>query len=653
MTLVSWLILIIGGALAFGFAYLTYFRREPAGRGRGLLLALRAAALLLIVVLLIDPRLGATARSRADRTRVVLDASLSMRPRAADSTGWQQALSTATRMARAGVIVAGEAPRSVGPDSLRLLAPSSASSRMLPAIQAAAEAGAQRVVVVTDGAIEDTQEIASWLPRLGVELDVERVQTPSPANRAVAEVDAPAWAEAGQPLEVRVAVAARGAQPDQNAALVVRQGGTVVARSNVALPGDTRLASVALTFTASGPPEGGLVRYDVAFETADSIPDDDVRTAYVFVSEEPAGVALVSFLPDWEPRFLHPVLAQALGLPVRTFLRVPNGGYFRAAEGLQAGTRVEEAIVRRAVAQADVLVLHGVSESAPEWWREAAQRARRLILLPAGPLGEPYQIGGPVVADWYIAPEIPSSPIAPFLQDLNVSEVPPLESLFNTAAGANAWAPLNAGRTRRGGRAPALLAQETAGRRVAVATGTGYWRWAFRGGAARDLYTRLWGAVAGWIAQEQAQVAGAGVRPVTRVVQRGSAPRWIAPGMTVDSLQIRLTGAGGLQQTMTVRPQRGDTALSAVLPPGHYQYDARAFAAGEVVQGSGALTVESYSAEFMRAPADLSELRSAPTALLDDPRSGGRPLHASPWPYVLIVLLLCTEWVFRRRWGLR
>src|SRR5512134_1552523 len=123
MTLVSWLMLIIGGALAFGFAYLTYFRREPAGRGRGLLLALRAAALLLIVLVLIDPRLGATARGRADRTRVVLDASLSMRPRAADSAGWTQAVSSATRLARAGVIVAGEAPRSVGPDSLRVLAP--------------------------------------------------------------------------------------------------------------------------------------------------------------------------------------------------------------------------------------------------------------------------------------------------------------------------------------------------------------------------------------------------------------------------------------------------------------------------------------------------------------------------------------------------
>jgi hypothetical protein len=55
----------------------------------------------------------------------------------------------------------------------------------------------------------------------------------------------------------------------------------------------------------------------------------------------------------------------------------------------------------------------------------------------------------------------------------------------------------------------------------------------------------------------------------------------------------------------------------------------------------------------MRGAADLSELRSAPAALIENNRSGGRPLHAAPWPYVLLVLLLCTEWVLRRRWGLR
>jgi hypothetical protein len=183
--------------------------------------------------------------------------------------------------------------------------------------------------------------------------------------------------------------------------------------------------------------------------------------------------------------------------------------------------------------------------------------------------------------------------------------------------------------------------------------GTGYWRWAFRGGESRDLYTRFWGALAGWIVHEQAQVAGAGVRPVSRVVPRGQAPRWIAPGLNVDSLHVQITLANGTMQTLTVAPQRGDTALTTVLPPGHYQYQARAFAGDVVVSGSGPITVESYSVEFMRGAADLRELRSAPAALIENNRSGGRPLHAAPWPYVLLVLLLCTEWVLRRRWGLR
>lgn len=653
MSFGDWLLLLLGGVAAFGFAYLTYFRREPAGRGRGLLLGLRTAALLLLILLLIDPRFGATSRTAGRNTRVVLDASLSMRPRATESAAWAEALERA-RQGTGPVILGGDVPRTVAADSLTAITPAAGSSRMLPALQAAAEAGAQRVIMVTDGAIEDVDEIARWLPRLGVELDVEKVEAALPANRAVAELDAPTWAEAGKSLELRVGVTARGAPPNGNAVVVVRQGADVVARGTVPLPQEGRVASMALGFTASGPPEGGLVRYDVAFETPDSIPDDDVRTAYVFVSEEPAGVAMISFLPDWEPRFLHPLLAQALGLPVRTFLRVPNGGYVRAGEGLQAGTRVDEAAVRRAVAQADVLVLHGVSENAPDWWREAAARARRLILFPSAPLGAPYQITGPTSGDWYVSAEIPASPLAAFLQNVDVSEVPPLESVFNAPSSAATWTPLNAGRTRRGGRTPVLLAQENDGRRSAIALATGYWRWAFRGGAGRDLYTRFWGSLAGWIAQEQAQVAGAAVRPVNRVSPRGAPLRWIAPGAATDSMQIRLSAGGRSIQSGTVRPQRGDTALTAALPPGHYTYEARAFSAGgEVLAGSGPVTVESYSAEFMRAPADLSGLRSGPGSLAQTSRSGGRPLHTSPWPYVALVLLLCTEWVLRRRWGLR
>jgi hypothetical protein len=119
-------------------------------------------------------------------------------------------------------------------------------------------------------------------------------------------------------------------------------------------------------------------------------------------------------------------------------------------------------------------------------------------------------------------------------------------------------------------------------------------------------------------------------------------------------LQVQIADAAGRTTSSTVRPQRGDTALTSALPPGHYRYTARAFAQGaEVAQSNGPITVEAYSPEFMAAPADLSALRSAPATLAGTAQGTGRPLHAYIWPYIILVLLLCAEWIFRRRWGLR
>ena len=654
MSTFDWIVLILGSALALGFAYWTYTRREPNGRGRMLLAALRTAALILLILLIVDPRFGSSARISRNNTRVILDASLSMMPRAADSIAWQRAVRQAATSSGGSVIVADDAPRVVSVDSLSTVRPRGGMSRMLPALQAAAEAGAQRVVLVTDGGLEDAAEIARWVPRLGVEVDVKQVEPITVANRAIAEIEAPAWAEADKPLQIRVSVSARGAATGAPTPIVVRSNGTEVARANVTLPSDG-LTTTTLSFNAAGPTSGGLVRYDVAFETTDSIPDDDVRSTYVFISEKPAGVALVSFLPDWEPRFLHPVLAQALGLPVRTFLRVPNGSYFRGGEGLDAGIKVDEAAVRQAVGQADLVVLHGVTENAPAWWRDVARTARRVLILPTDALGEPFSIDDGAAGDWYISADVPPSPIAAFLQNIDVRELPPLETLFTPSSVNGEWSPLLAGRTRRGGRAPVLIAHQQGARRIAVALASGYWRWAFRGGNSRDLYTRFWGALAGWLAQDQAQVAGSAIRPLQRTMERGQVVRWTAPGLVLDSLHVQITDQSGrvVQQSM-VTEMRGDTAVTASLPPGHYRYAARAFT-GTVVsaEANGPITVDAYSAEFMRAPADLRDLRASPRALAHSNSVSGTPLHASPWPYVLIAMLLCIEWVLRRRWGLR
>jgi hypothetical protein len=66
------------------------------------------------------------------------------------------------------------------------------------------------------------------------------------------------------------------------------------------------------------------------------------------------------------------------------------------------------------------------------------------------------------------------------------------------------------------------------------------------------------------------------------------------------------------------------------------------------------LTVETWSPELARPPAPRAAIAPADRIGRGTVGPGARrPLHTSPVPYVLLVLLLSAEWVLRRRWGLR
>lgn len=652
MTSAKLVLFILGAFAALSVSLYTYTRLEPHGRGRPLLITLRTTSLLVIILLLLDPHINAHQPGGA-RSRVVLDASLSMLLGGNAGTGWERGVSEARRAAGSqAILLAGAGTRAVPADSLAALQPFAGESRMLPALQSAAEAGAERVVLITDGAIDDATDVARWLPTLGIALEIKTVHGTVPPNRAISNVEAPAWAEAGKPLQLRIGLAASGIAG--SAPVVIRQNGRAVARADLTLA-DVGVATATVSFIAQGPAQGGLVRFDVAFENSDAVPDDDVRSIYIFISDQPAGVAIVSFDPDWEPRFLHPILADALGLPVRTFLRVPSGTYFRAGNGREAGGRVDEAVVRRAVAQADLLVLHNFGSYAPQWARESVRTARRLIVFPEDDgLQQPLATSTSADGDWYVSADVPASPIASLLAGIDVGELPPLTSLQTATVPDEGWAPLLAGRTPRGGSSPIVVAHAANGRRWAVALGRGYWRWAFRGGAQHETYARLWGALGGWIVQDEAQVAGAAIRPVQRAVPRATPLRWVAPGLAADSfvLVLRATDNGSLLRTV-MNPEAGDTAASEAPAPGHYSYDVRAYAdAREIAQAEGPLTVETYSPEFIRRQANLSDLRSGMTAF-QRTRAAGTPLHTYSWLYILLVILLGVEWILRRRWGLR
>ncbi|HSJ08083.1 MAG TPA: hypothetical protein VK936_15365, partial [Longimicrobiales bacterium] len=387
-------------------------------------------------------------------------------------------------------------------------------------------------------------------------------------------------------------------------------------------------------------------------------PDDDRRTVFVNVVEEPAGVALVSFRADWEPRFLVPVLERATGLPVRAYIRGAGDGYIRLAGGLDAGVAVPEAEVRRVTERAQFIVLHGLGGDAPEWTGAVARAARGVLVFPGdGAAGPSFGVtAGPAQpGEFYILRDLPPSPVARLLAGLAPAGFAPLTALRGADVPAGAWSPLLAARSGDGTPQPVLVADSAAGRRWAVALGTGYWRWAFRGGPERELYQRLWSAVAGWLVTERTLGGVPAVRPVRLSAPRGALIPWVAPGLEADSLWVQIVSPGGtvaLDTTLAAVP--ADTAFTAAPPPGTYAWRATAFAGDSVAGGEGPLTVETYSPEFARRTADLGELRGGGSPVRDAaPRRTGTPMHATAWPYALIVLLLAAEWILRRRWGLR
>ena len=136
MTL-SWLAFLILVAGAGGFAAWIYVRRELPIPRRSLLGTIRASVLVLVLLLLWDPRLpGGPLNGEADGSWVLLDVSTSMSaPAAAGTTAgttvdasaeatmggpnWVRALEHARELAEAGaqVLLFGETPRVVSFDS--------------------------------------------------------------------------------------------------------------------------------------------------------------------------------------------------------------------------------------------------------------------------------------------------------------------------------------------------------------------------------------------------------------------------------------------------------------------------------------------------------------------------------------------------------
>ena len=94
----------------------------------------------------------------------------------------------------------------------------------------------------------------------------------------------------------------------------------------------------------------------------------------------------------------------------------------------------------------------------------------------------------------------------------------------------------------------------------------------------------------------------------------------------------------------------GTNPSSGTLPPGLYHYRFGTLS-GELI-GEGRFDVEMISGEMIPPSEEPEAPESSAVTVASDERSE-RPIRTYPWPYLLVIILLCAEWIIRRRIGLR
>jgi len=603
-----WFIAALAGLV---FAFLQYAGRDLRLGVRALVPALlRLAVVTLLAALLLDAPAG---RRKPLATWVALDASVSWR-RGGDAAAWKRAWRDVQGVQPESLFLFGDSLRAIHVGD-SLTTPTDLSSVVRPAVERALGRG-HPLVVVTDGELADPEALSD-LPS-GSRVVVEsRAQTP---DLAVASLELPRAIVSGDSVDVRVGLVAgaRGAAPG-TLTLTVADVAVLSARTDSlgAYVEQTKPLRVRIDGK-----EGPTVVRAIVRTPGDVEAHNDTLAMAVDVSRA-ASAVFVSTSPDFDARYALSVLRGALAVPTRGYFRVATGTW--RVDGSLAP--VSEADVRAAFRDAPVAILHG--DTAAFGAPRAATTGPLALVVPAA-VGD---------GEWYAA-SAPPSPLAPALSGLPWDSLPPVT--VGGTAPAGQWRALEVRRGREEDRRVIIAGSDTP-RRMVIVAASGLWRWRFRGGASADAFTALWGSLFDWLAAERADRRAA--VPTGVALRAGDPVRWHR-GSAVDSsvlVVLRRQGRGDSARTDSMTLHfRADASIaeSPALNPGTY------FA---TVRGGTTMLAVNNSREWLpRAP----RVRAGAIG-------GGAPADSAPriraigWVYALLLLLLCAEWVVRRRVGLR
>ena len=636
---------VVAAALvAAAVAWWSYGVLEEPVEGRRGPAVLRAGALFFLLAgWWLPPSPFGTRGSDAVRA-LLLDASASMSlparldgPSRADS-----AARLADREPAELRLAFGDSARSATADSIR--SPADLASRLVPALEAARAAGADSAIVLSDGELDDRQAARAAIRRLG--LPVREIRVAEPTGRlAIRQVDAPKAVETGDTVRLVVEVAAVGGALRSDSAslsLDAPDGTRTIVRFAPPSPGRTRRVEVSAV--AGGASGEAWRAYDVRLQSdADPLAPRLGQRVWIEVVATAAGAVVVAVDPDWEPHYLLPVLSRSTEGGARAWLRVGADRWIRSgSDRLVSGTAAR---VRSDAERARLLVVQGTPGEGPAWLQRLAARHPRVLWLARGPgpvPGSSLRVGAPRPGEWYPGGPAPSSPIAGYLGGLDDPSLPPVGRLF--ALEGQDWTPLELRRNRTGAGEPPIGGSRSGERRRIVVAAEGFWRWASRAGETREVYRSMFAGLAGWLLE------AAGRRPLELVRTRlpaGDTIRWRA-APEVD--EVRLTvrdSAGGLIWSDTLAPP--DTLIAGPpAPEGTLLFEAEGRLGTESFRVGRPFEAEGAARELAaREPGDPLDDALAASGLATV--RAGRAV----WPFVLAALMLCGEWFWRRRIGLR
>jgi hypothetical protein len=603
-----WVVAILAG---FVFALLQYAGRDLRLGARAIVPAvLRFGAVTLLAALLLDAAAG---RRKPLATWVALDASSSWR-RGGDLAAWHQAWRDERAARPESLFLFGDSLRAFPPRDT-LTTPADLASLVRPAVERALGRG-HPLVVITDGELTDPEALND-LPAGSRVVVVPHAQG---TDLAVSSLELPRAVVSGDTVEMNVRLVA-GAHGSLPGTLTITAADVPI--TTVAVDSLTPFAERNLPLHARiDGREGPTVVRAIVHSPGDVEPHNDTLAIAIDLSRA-ASAVFVSTSPDEDARYALSVLRGALAVPTRGYFRVAPGNW--RVDGTLAP--VSEADVRAAFRDAPVAILHGdTSVFGPP---RSATSGPLALVVPANN----------VDGEWYAA-AAPPSPLAAALSGLPWDSLPPVN--VGSSAPAGQWRALEVRRGREDDRRVIIAGSDTP-RRVVIVNASGLWHWRFRGGASADAFAALWGSLFDWLAAERSDRRAA--IPTGAAFRAGEPIRWHRGSATDSSVHVVLRRLSPRDSTrvdsMTVR-FRGDATIAETptLAPGVYSATVRG--------GTTMLAVNNAREWLPRSP----RVKAGDVG-------GGVPVDAAPrlrsagWAYALLLLLLCAEWVVRRRVGMR